>query len=109
MVTGPGLLPVRSITRASDQNKFTYMNCDQDFGEGYKILSSLLDDILRGRVADDFGWNVHSVYDSRLEAMSSDMRTDRKPMKNASFICRSDGAHSKDFYFALLPARRYCN
>lgn len=77
--------------------------------EGYQLLSRLLDDIVLGKATRDFGWNVDSVYDNRFDAMSNDTHIRRKIGKTATSSCRSYGGHAEDFYFALLPARRYCN
>lgn len=77
--------------------------------EGYKLLSRQFEDIVLGKTTHDFGWNVHSVYDIRFDAMSHDTRIHKKVEERATSSCRSYGGHAEDFYFALLPARRYCN
>ncbi|KAI3398898.1 hypothetical protein diail_8407 [Diaporthe ilicicola] len=109
MATDDGLVPIRSITRKSDGEVYTYMNSEKDIGEGYKLLSGLLDEILAGNVADEFGWNVKAVYDTRLDTMSHNKRIDKAIESSAAITRTSIGGQPKDFYFALLPARRYCN
>lgn len=88
---------------------YQYMKSNQDFGEGYKLLSRVFDDIILGRAAHDFGWNVHSVYDARFEIMHQEKRVHNVDGKRAAFTSRNDGLKAEDFYFALLPARRFCN
>lgn len=62
-----------------------------------------------GKAAHDFGLAVQSVYDERFDATSRDKRVPKGEEKTAAFTCRSDGGRPEDFYFALLPARRFCN
>jgi hypothetical protein len=85
------------------------MKSGQNVGENYKLLSRLLDDIILGKAAHDFGWNVHSVYDTRFDLMPQEKRIHKAAEKRAAFTCRNEEEHTDDFYFALFPARRYCN
>jgi hypothetical protein len=85
------------------------MKPNQKVGEGYKLLSRLLDDVVLGRATRDFGWNVHSVYDTRFDVMPQEKRMHKTGEKTTTFRCGSDESRPEDFYFALLPARRYCN
>lgn len=109
MATGTGLVPVRSITVKSTGRTYNYAKLGRSAGGGYKILSRILDDIMLGKAAHDFGWTVHSVYDNRFDAMPLDKRAPKVTEKTAAFPCRTDGGRPEDFYFALLPARRFCN
>lgn len=106
IATGAILLPVRSVAVESQGRVYKYTkNCS----EGFKLLSRLFEDIVLGKATHDFGWTVHSVYDNRFDAMSRDTQIHKKGGKTATSSCRSYGGHAEDFYFALLPARRYCN
>lgn len=106
MATGTGLLPIRSITLKSQGTVYKYT---KNATEGYELLSRLFEDIVLGKVTDNLDWNVHSVYDTRFDAMLHDKRIHKAVEKTATSTCRSHGGQSEDFYFALLPARRYCN
>lgn len=85
------------------------MKSNQDLGDGYKLLSRVFDDIVLGRTAYDFGWNIHSVYDTRFEILSQEKQIPVADEKTAAFACQNNDLKAEDFYFALLPARRFCN
>lgn len=85
------------------------MKSKHNVGRGYKLLSRLFDDIVLGRAAQDFGWNVHLIYDTRFDVNSQEKRVHNSVEKVAQYSCRGHDRRDEDFYFSLLPARRFCN
>lgn len=85
------------------------MKSNQNVGRGYKLLSRLLDDIVLGRMAHDFGWNVHLIYDNRFDVISKEKQIHKPVEKATQYSYRRDSHRDEDCYFALLPARRFCN
>jgi branched-chain amino acid aminotransferase len=56
--TAACLLPIKSISRKSTLHNFTFNDGFTTPGPCCKLLSERLDDIMRGRVADPYGWCV---------------------------------------------------
>ncbi|KAM7189112.1 branched-chain amino acid aminotransferase II [Rhypophila sp. PSN 637] len=52
------VVPVRSITRKSADEVFSYLRPEEGPGECFKLLSSLLDQTVRGKAVETFGWLV---------------------------------------------------
>ncbi|KAH7370160.1 branched-chain amino acid aminotransferase/4-amino-4-deoxychorismate lyase [Rhexocercosporidium sp. MPI-PUGE-AT-0058] len=56
--TAASLVSVRSITRKSTEQVFTYLAPSEGVGKNCQILSQLLDSTMHGRAAKSFGWLV---------------------------------------------------
>lgn len=77
--TAACLVPVRSITRKSTGDKFSYGAAENGPGPCTKILSMKLDGIMRGKLPDQFGWrSLVSVADDK-EELESEMESEMKP------------------------------
>ncbi|KAK4200403.1 branched-chain amino acid aminotransferase II [Triangularia verruculosa] len=54
--TGVTMVPIKSITRKSTGDRFVYQDDGSEPGPVVKLLSSLIDDIYKGKTEDRFRW-----------------------------------------------------
>ncbi|UNI16445.1 Branched-chain-amino-acid transaminase [Purpureocillium takamizusanense] len=83
--TAVTLVSIRSITRKSTSDKFLYQSAAETMGPCAKQLSTLLHDIYRGKIADEFGWRVKVQEPScfrKRKAADEETRQGKKTMLN---------------------------
>lgn len=54
--TAAALVPIKSITMRSENDKFVYQNGSDEPGPAYVKLLTTLKGIQQGKIRDDFGW-----------------------------------------------------
>ncbi|GJN68108.1 hypothetical protein PLICBS_002151 [Purpureocillium lilacinum] len=83
--TAVTLVSIKSITRKSTSDKFLYQSAAETMGPCAKQLSTLLHDIYKGKIEDEFGWCV-KVQDPvslrKRKAVDDEMRQVKKTTLN---------------------------